>query len=56
MDDTPQHIKKLQLRIWLSKPPAERLRQAIEDNDALFAFWKQAKSELPQLPGPVSKK
>ncbi len=46
MNDTPDHIKKLQLQIWLSKPPAERLRQAIEDNAALFAFWERAKKEL----------
>jgi len=44
--DTPDHIKKLQLQIWLAKSPAERLRQAIEDNEALFAFWEHARSEL----------
>ncbi len=46
MQDTPKHIKKIQLQIWLSKSPAERLRQAIQDNEAQFTFWKQAKSEL----------
>ena len=46
MEDTPKHIKKIQLQIWLSKPPAERLLQAIQDNEAQFAFWKQAKAEL----------
>ena len=39
MTDTPQHIKDLQLKIWLSKPPMERLRQMMEDNAALFKFW-----------------
>jgi hypothetical protein len=46
MEDTSKHIKKMQLQIWLAKMPAERLRQAIVDNEALFIFWKEAKSEL----------
>jgi len=43
MNDTPQHIKELQLKIWLSKSPAERLKQFMEDNGSLFQFWKAAK-------------
>ncbi len=43
MTDTPQHIKDLQLQIWLSKPPEERLRQFLIDNEVLYTFWKQAK-------------
>ena len=39
MNDTPQDIKNLQLKIWLSKSPAERLKQFMEDNTALFQFW-----------------
>lgn len=39
MTDTPQHIKDLQLKIWLSKPKMERLRQMLEDNGALIQFW-----------------
>lgn len=46
MDDTPQHIKELQLKIWLSKPPGERLRQFVVDNEKLFLFWKTAKEQL----------
>lgn len=42
MNDTPQHIKELQLKIWLSKPPGERLKQFMEDNASLFQFWKAA--------------
>lgn len=42
MNDTPQHIKELQLKIWLSKSPAERLKQFMEDNASLFKFWKAA--------------
>jgi len=45
MTDTPQHIKDLQLKIWLSKSPAERLKRFLEDNDALFRFWKKAQEE-----------
>jgi hypothetical protein len=39
MNDTPQHIKELQLKIWLSKSPAERLMQFMKDNTSLFQFW-----------------
>lgn len=44
MNDTPQHIKELQLKIWLSKSPAERLKQFMEDNASLFHFWTSAKN------------
>ena len=43
MANTPQHIKEKQLAIWLSKTPAERLKQTLTDNEALFLFWKNAK-------------
>lgn len=43
MQDTPEHIKQLQLKIWLEKPPGERLRQFLVDNEALFNAWKKAK-------------
>lgn len=43
MTDTSQEIKDLQLKIWLSKSPAERLRQSIVDNEALFNFWNNVK-------------
>jgi hypothetical protein len=39
MTDTPKHIKAMQLKIWLSKPPMERLRQMLADNEALLKFW-----------------
>jgi len=42
MTDTPQHIKELQLKIWLSKSPMERLKQTLEDNGALLKFWSSA--------------
>jgi len=41
MEDTPPHVKQLQLAIWLSKSPEERLRITLEDNDALFALWEE---------------
>lgn len=44
MDDTPQHIKDLQLQIWLAKPPMERLRQFLVDNEALYKFWNANKT------------
>lgn len=43
MDDTPDHIKKIQLEIWLSKTPAERIRQFLNDNEMLYRFWDSAK-------------
>ena len=43
MNDTPQNIKDLQLKIWLSKTPGERLKQFMEDNAALFQFWNAAR-------------
>jgi hypothetical protein len=43
MTDTPQHIKDLQLKIWLSKSPMERLRQTLEDNGELLQFWSSAR-------------
>jgi hypothetical protein len=50
MTDTPDHIKQIQLQIWLSKPPMERLKQMMEDNEALFRFWNgcTVHQRLPQ--------
>jgi hypothetical protein len=45
MTDTPRHIKELQLKIWLSKSPMERLRQTLEDNGQLLQFWSSAHVE-----------
>lgn len=49
MTDTPDHIKQLQLKIWLSKPPMERLKQMMEDNAALNAFWAAAKEQQSKI-------
>jgi hypothetical protein len=43
MTDTPQHIKELQLKIWLSKSPGERLRLTLEGNGQLLQFWSAAR-------------
>lgn len=43
MTDTPQHIKDLQLKIWLAKTPAQRLQQLMVDNEALIKFWAEVK-------------
>ena len=29
MTDTPEHIAEMQLKLWLEKPPGERLHQSI---------------------------
>ncbi|MBO9729405.1 MAG: hypothetical protein J7623_12285 [Chitinophaga sp.] len=55
MNDTPAHIKQLQLKIWLSKPPMERLKQMMEDNTALYAFWTAAKQKGKNKPTTTSK-
>lgn len=36
MNDTPKHIKDLQLEIWLAKSPGERLYQFLVDNDKMY--------------------
>lgn len=46
MTDTPDHIKKIQLEIWLAKTPEERLTQFLKDNDAMFKAIIQAKKDL----------
>ena len=43
MNDTPENIKELQLKLWLSKPPEERLLQFIRENDAWWQALKEAK-------------
>jgi hypothetical protein len=50
MNDTPQYIKELQLKIWLSKSPGERLRQFMEDNASLFQFWNKAQKSNNNTP------
>jgi hypothetical protein len=43
MTDTPQHIKDLQLKLWLSQSPMERLKQTLESNGQLLQFWSSAR-------------
>ena len=43
MKDTPDHIKELQLKHWLSKSPEERLLQFIKENDAWWQALKEVK-------------
>ncbi|MBX3239859.1 MAG: hypothetical protein KIT80_21425 [Chitinophagaceae bacterium] len=52
MTDTPQNIKELQLKVWLSRPPGERLRQFMEDNASLFQFWSMARKQDHRTPDP----
>lgn len=46
MTDTPEHIKQLQLKIWLSKTPSERLIQFLNDNEAFFNLVNEMKKSL----------
>ena len=52
MNDTPQYIKELQLKIWLSKSPGDRLRQFMEDNASLFQFWNMAQKSNNKMSDP----
>jgi hypothetical protein len=54
MTDTPKHIKEIQLKLWLSKTPEERLLQFLTENDAWWKAIKEAKENL-KLNGAKSK-
>ena len=43
MTDTPQHIRDMQLKRWMSKTPEERLYQFIIDNDAMYQALRDFK-------------
>lgn len=46
MNDTPKHIKDLQLQLWLSKSPGERLYQFLLDNDFMLNGLRDAKKKM----------
>jgi hypothetical protein len=46
MTDTPQHIKDLQLKLWLEKTQDERLMQFLKSNDEMFKFIRETKKNL----------
>ena len=46
MTDTPQHMKDLQLKLWMQKTPGERLYQFLLDNDAMLNALRKAKKEM----------
>ena len=50
MTDTPKHIKELQLKIWLSKSPMERLKLTLDGNGQLLQFWSSARVIDRRLP------
>jgi hypothetical protein len=43
MTDTPQHIKDIQLQLWLQKTPEERLYQTIVDIDTMRKALREFK-------------
>jgi hypothetical protein len=51
MNDTPTHIKELQLKIWLSKTPGERLYQFLIDNDKMYQAILAFKTKSVQNTG-----
>lgn len=46
MTDTTEHVKKIHLELWLSKPPGERLRQFLVNNGELYEFWRLMKEQM----------
>lgn len=46
MTDTPAHIEELQLKLWLSKSPGERLLQALKNNEGVYLMFKDAREKL----------
>ena len=56
MTDTPEHIKKLQLELWLSKTPAERLRQTLLDIEGWSLFFKEGKKQMDKIREQANKK
>ena len=46
MSDTPQQIKNIQLNLWLSKTPEERLMQFLKDNNEMYMAILRTKKEL----------
>ena len=48
MDDTPEHVKKIPLDIWLAKPPEERIRLTLQMNDDLFTLWNEVKKNMAE--------
>ena len=46
MLDTPDHVKKIQLEIWLAKPPEERIRLTLQMNDELYSLWNKVKKNM----------
>jgi hypothetical protein len=51
MKDTPDYIKELQLKIWLSKSPGERLYQFLVDNDKMYQAIMAFKTSSKQNAG-----
>jgi hypothetical protein len=49
MNDTPEHIRKLQLQLWLAKTPEQRLLQFLAENDAMWKAIKEAKANRKAL-------
>jgi hypothetical protein len=49
MTDTPQHIKDLQLKMWLSKTPEERLLLALKTNEEMYLFGLQAREAMKRI-------
>jgi hypothetical protein len=41
MTDTSQKVKDIQLAVWMSKNPEERLITFLKYNEMMYLIWKQ---------------
>lgn len=41
MTNTSQKVKDIQLAVWMSKTPEERLLTFLKDNEIMYMIWKQ---------------
>ncbi len=46
MNDTPDHVKRIQLELWLAKPAEERIRLTLQMNDELYGLWNEVKKNM----------
>jgi hypothetical protein len=49
MTDTPDHIKALQLQIWMNKTPSQRIEQFLKENEIWFLEMKAIKERNQKL-------
>jgi hypothetical protein len=54
MNDTPEHIRQLQHKLWMSRTPEERLLQFLTDNEVMWNALNKAKHQMKAKNGKQS--